>query len=91
MVACLTRDSIWIQQVFFFFFFFQNEEFRDWILEKLIQAEQACHRVPSFARLHVRICEKEKENLILMTGSSDAFSFLLKLFLRSQSVRLPGI
>ena len=36
---------------------FQNEEFRDWILEKLIQAEQACHRVPSFARLHVSIGE----------------------------------
>ena len=53
---------------------FQNEEFRDWILEKLIQAEQACHRVPSFARLHVSIGEKEKGNLILITGIVQMFS-----------------
>lgn len=44
--------------------FEKNEEFRDWILEKLIQAEQACHRVPSFARLHARTRELIMEGLL---------------------------
>lgn len=31
----------------------QGDEFRVWILKKLFQGEQACHRSPSFAKLHV--------------------------------------
>lgn len=37
--------------------FEKNDEFRDWILKKLIHAEQACHRVPSFAKLHAKTRE----------------------------------
>lgn len=34
--------------------FEKNDEFREWILKKLIQGEQACHRGPNFAKLHAR-------------------------------------
>ncbi|XP_078381245.1 uncharacterized protein LOC144664014 isoform X2 [Oculina patagonica] len=34
--------------------FEKNDEFRDWILRKLIHGEQACHRSPNFAKLHAR-------------------------------------
>ena len=39
----------------FFCAWFQGKEFREWILKKLIQGEQACHRATDFAKLHVSI------------------------------------
>ena len=39
----------------FFCAWIQGKEFREWILKKLIQGEQACHRATDFAKLHVSI------------------------------------
>lgn len=36
------------------YIFDKGDEFRVWILKKLFQGEQACHRSPSFAKLHAR-------------------------------------
>ena len=61
---CLrSGDVIMINNLFFTSVWFQNEEFRDWILKKLIQGEQACHRAPNFAKLHVSIDQNKCFNL----------------------------
>lgn len=39
----------------FFCAWFQGKEFREWLLKKLIQGEQACHRATDFAKLHVSV------------------------------------
>ena len=44
-----------IVQHCFFCAWFQGKEFREWILKKLIQGEQACHRATGFAKLHVSV------------------------------------
>lgn len=50
--------------------FDKNDKFRDWILRKLIQGERACHRSPSFAKLHARTRTLVMEGLLKSVAGS---------------------
>lgn len=74
VVSVVSRDSVvpYGPPLYDKYIFYKGDQFREWILKKLIQGEQACHRSLSFAKLHARTRTLIMGELLKSVRNSDS-------------------